>query len=89
MGIRRVNRHSGGVGFGFFRSENVSSGQFAPLTAVHFSFFGFHSRANFCASAIRAGAILEAMNSRFLGALPLHDLPKAHPFLVRQESRPM
>ena len=83
MGIRRVNRHSGGVGFGFFRSENVSSGQFAPITAVHFSFFGFHSGTDW------AGVILESVNSRFLGALPLHDLPEAHPFLVRQESRPM
>lgn len=38
------------------------------LEAVHFPFFGFHSRAIFCACSTWAGVIREPMASRFLAA---------------------
>jgi len=58
--IRWVSRYSSCGGFGFFRSEDVPPEQFAPLAVLHFSCFGFHSLANFFASASWAGVILEA-----------------------------
>jgi len=45
--------------FHFLKSEDVPPEQL-PLAAVHFSFFGFHSLANYCASAIWTRFIFQA-----------------------------
>ena len=44
----------------FLKPEDSPPDQLAPLPILHCSFFGFHSLANRCASAIWAAVILEA-----------------------------
>lgn len=54
--------------FRFLCPEDMPSEQLAPPAAVHFPFFGFHSRAIFFACSTCAGVIILAMPSRFLAA---------------------
>jgi len=49
--------------FRFLRAEDVPPEQFALHAVLHRSIFGFHSLANFCASAIWSGVIIEATRS--------------------------
>jgi hypothetical protein len=64
-GYRLPSGYSG-VLFRFQKAEEVPPEQFASLPVVHRSFFGFHSRAIRCASAISSGTILSAISFIFI-----------------------